>query len=365
MDTDEKKEKQKLIREKLIGTAKEPTWDSEKECTVSDLLLAIRWYNDNKDDKFAAKILKCEVSKARRFTSLAWSIRMVDRGFKLPAGNLATIERMKKEFSEFDKQTISDAMSEADTGATPAVSSVKEKIEEGVQNKLDFFIGELEGMVDEFVRGGKPSPYEFMTNNGVKSVHSKEIVEHFKAKAKELLIAESGKDKQLEEGYSNFSKGQLRALIAFVVLIIKDAEKIASNQKVSRVAKPRKKKAISVDKVVAKVNYKVEDPAFKIKSVSPTNILGAEQVWVFNTKNKKLGVYKAKDGAGIGIKGSTLQNFSDESISKTLRKPEKILEKVVSGGKLILRKVMDESTSKPSLLTGRLNSDTVILRVVK
>ena len=51
-----------------------------------------------------------------------------------------------------------------------------------------------------------------------------------------------------------------------------------------------------------------------------------------------------------------------ESISKTLRKPEAVLKKVLEGGKIVLRKVMGEINSKPVELNGRINKDTILLR---
>jgi len=38
---------------------------------------------------------------------------------------------------------------------------------------------------------------------------------------------------------------------------------------------------------------------------------------------------------------------------------------LMKGGKIILRKLMDEIDTKPGQLTGRVNKDTLIVRVVK
>jgi hypothetical protein len=92
--------------------------------------------------------------------------------------------------------------------------------------------------------------------------------------------------------------------------------------------------------------------------------MGAEKLWIYNVKTRKLGVYVATDGAGLGVKGSAIENYKySESISKTLRKPEAVLKKVLEGGKIVLRKVMEGVNSKPSELNGRINKDTILLRV--
>ena len=84
---------------------------------------------------------------------------------------------------------------------------------------------------------------------------------------------------------------------------------------------------------------------------------------LFRSKTRKLGVYVAADSAGLSVKGSAIENYKySESISKTLRKPEAVLKKVLEGGKIVLRKVMGEINSKPVELNGRINKDTILLR---
>mgnify|MGYP006288644397 CR=1 FL=1 len=89
-------------------------------------------------------------------------------------------------------------------------------------------------------------------------------------------------------------------------------------------------------------------------------------MWVFNVKTRKLGVYHALDSQGFGVKGTSLTNFSEmKSVQKTLRKPEAILPDVVKGSKVFLRNVMDSVNSKATSLTGRLNSDTILVKIIK
>ncbi len=93
-------------------------------------------------------------------------------------------------------------------------------------------------------------------------------------------------------------------------------------------------------------------------------LLKRKKLWIYNVKNRRLGVYVANDEAGLAVKGSTIENYKySESISKTLRKPKDVLSRVLDGGKVVLRKVMGEINSKPSELNGRINKDTILLRV--
>ena len=103
-----------------------------------------------------------------------------------------------------------------------------------------------------------------------------------------------------------------------------------------------------------------------MKSISPTEIVGAGQLWVFNTKTRKIGVYHAQDAGGLTMKGTTIQSFDEsKSIQKKLRKPEKDLLNILQSGKVALRNFMSNVRAKESKLTGRLNADTILLRAVK
>jgi hypothetical protein len=47
-----------------------------------------------------------------------------------------------------------------------------------------------------------------------------------------------------------------------------------------------------------------------------------------------------------------------------LRKPEVTVKQVLDGGKIVLKKLLDGLTTKPAELTGRINSDTIVVRVI-
>ena len=240
------------VRAKMIAEKKyEPSWTSEE--ITPDLVIAntLNWYNVHTDNKWAAKILNCEIGVAQFFKSLASAKRMVARGFKPSEQNLKTIQRMQDEFNAHVKKLTPAA-------AAPTAADTRTKIEEGIKNRIDYFIAELEGAIDDYVLApkseGKFNPYEWMQLAGVKPTHAKAISEYFRERVREPLIAESGKDEELAEGYSTYSKTRLRSLIAFIANIIKDAERLQSNQKAAR--KPRAKKAPSAAKVISKLNYK-------------------------------------------------------------------------------------------------------------
>jgi hypothetical protein len=102
-----------------------------------------------------------------------------------------------------------------------------------------------------------------------------------------------------------------------------------------------------------------------LKSVPATQIVGATQLWVYNVKYKSLGVYVCTNPHGFSVKGCTILNYDvNESISKTLRKPEDVIPSVLELGKVALRKVLPSLRTREKKLTGRINKDTILLRVL-
>jgi hypothetical protein len=167
----------------------------------------------------------------------------------------------------------------------------------------------------------------------------------------------------VREGYSNFTKPQLKKMVAYCDTIITDAMKIAGEAKINR--KPRKRKAKTPDQLVSKVQYCEKFDDLKLVSIKPKDIIGAMQLWVFNTKTRKLGVYHADDAGGFSVKGTCVTNYTEsKSISKTVRKPSEMLPEVLKAGKIALRNILSGIATKETLLNGRINKDIVLLRVL-
>jgi hypothetical protein len=188
------------------------------------------------------------------------------------------------------------------------------------------------------------------------------VCDNFVDHSKEITEVISGSDNQLVEGYSQFSKVELRRLREFMDSIVTATNNVAIVSKTVRKKRVSKEKPVAV--LVAKVQYQKECPELKLKSITPDKIIGAVQVWTYNTKTKLLGVYNAENAKGFSMKGTTLQNFDEAaSMGKRLRKPEVVLKEVLEAGKIKLKKILPELKTKDCVLTGRINSDTIILKV--
>lgn len=152
--------------------------------------------------------------------------------------------------------------------------------------------------------------------------------------------------------------------LAFFQTMADDCNKYLGNKKTTR--KPRKAKEKPAQKLIEKLNYQKEFPPLKVVSVNPTDIVGADQLWTYNTKLKKLTRYNALGPNGLQVKGTTIIGFDvDASSAKRLRKPDETIHELLAAGKIALRKFMDKVNTAHTAPSGRINSDTVLLRVIK
>lgn len=196
-----------------------------------------------------------------------------------------------------------------------------------------------------------------------KAAHARFIRDFYKRDLEELLELASGNaDEQLKEGYSHRSKKQIRKLIDFLNEIDSACNMLMQEAKVNR--KPRKAKAVSKDKLVAKLKYKKTEESLKLVSVNPADIIGTKELWVYNTKSRKLGRYVANEYMDLGVKGTSITGFNENlSICKTLRKPEEKLKEFKAAGKVALRKFLDDINATDTKMNGRINEEIILLKV--
>ena len=336
----------------------------EGVATSIQLVNALNWYHQNMENKDAIKYIQ-DYAKKNKFAgrvdtsqsilTLGWLCRLVTNGNNVGEYGDKFIKTHMK------KVLVTQVEEPVTVDATPTVS---------IQDRLKETVGEiavdLEAALDDYVLSDfktMPAPMSVM-HDRAKGVHAQKLIEYFKKRRIEFDDVLNTDDKDLREGYSNFTKPQLKKLVAFCDAVITDALKIAGEAKVNRKKPKRKQK--TPDQLVTKLNFCKEDDTYKLKSVAPRDIIGALQLWVFNVKTRKLGVYHAEDAGGLSVKNSSLLNYSEsKSIHKIIRKPEATIPTVMKGGKVVLKNLLGEIASKDSPLSGRINADTILLRVVK
>lgn len=336
---------------------------------------ALCYYNANMENRERAKVVLNYLKKHNKQYYEALS-DAPDYEF-LTLGSLLTIKNKSEYLSPEDDSKIQaklDALytryalkkvaapveDNSSTKNTPVIS-VEQRVIESARKQSE----EIDYAIDAFFKNKKSdfSTKSFLIANGISGAVAKRIGEYYKPTLAEIEEALSGKDEQLVEGYSFLTKTELKRFRDMLAGIVEDCINVSLAAKSNRA--PRTKKAKPPAKQVEKLKYLIEFPELGLKSVHPTKIVGANQLWVYNTKNKKLGVYYATGASGFSVKGSTLLGWDPEVSSQNgLRKPTDIIPQVLEGGKLQLQKILGKLTTINTKLNGRINSDTIILRVL-
>lgn len=318
------------------------------------LIRAFNNLNVEHDNKKAKEFLiqyaklfgtKEQQENARRITDLPNAI-----------GWLCQLHMSGANLSPAHVQSIQDVLNTQQQELAEPEKEDKRNPRQFVKDKAIEYLGELEWAIDAFLFEDK----EFSLYNDMRA---KQLPGPYVSFVREWVQQKIEQFEKEDLDYYSFSKRKYNALIKFLNSMLEDCDKYQNFKRANR--KPRAKKKIPPIVQVKNLNYQKECEEFGLKSVSPALIVGASQVWVFNTKTRKLGVYHSDSPNGMRVKGSTIQGFNpDTSVQKTVRKPEEVLTTVLESGKILLRKVLSELSTKDSPLTGRINNDTIILRVL-
>lgn len=333
-----------------------------------DISTALVWYTENTDEKkrlkyaiehFAKLGKKNEVIALNRATDfevrqIGILCRLLSNGNTLSDEHMALLEsRVAVLVAKY--KVIKEVKKE--TKVTTNVISIQERMEEKARD----LAGEIEGAIDDFVISkGKNtfSAKNYLLSQSVSAPIAKRIGDMFVKQYNELADAINQEDEQLVEGYSNFSKRELKAFHKFVGEIIDDCHQMVQTAKAGRA--PRKRKPQPPSKIVSKMKYMKEFTELSLKSVKPETIVGSTEVWIYNTKYRKVTVYKADNGL-LSVKGTTILGFSlKDSQTMMLRKPEEFF-KGLALGKRALNSAMKKLTTKPSTPNGRVNEECIIL----
>ena len=246
---------------------------------------------------------------------------------------------------------------------------VQPSIQERMRETAGKMVEEIEDAIESFQKDPEnfdPKAFKMLNllkGKEVKAAHARVIKGFYSRDLDELLELASGNaDEQLKEGYSHRTKKQIRSLITFYQEIMSACDMLAQEAKVNR--KPKARKAQPKEKVVAKMKYKKSDEPLKLVSINPADIIGSKELWIFNTKTRKLGRYIADEYKDLGVKGTTITGFNPTaSVCKTLRKPEEKLKEFKAAGKVQLRKFLDGINATDTMMNGRINEETILLRV--
>lgn len=351
---------------------------AETENIESQLSKLFTWYNYNRNNedakKYFVEFLRASGEESDTLTkieecstlplssTIGWlcRIKMIN-GDSVPKTYIENIQKEKK-------RVLQVVLAKSSVEVKAPVEK-KPSVQDYLENQLRELLSDLAVKIDEFIDNKCKSSfnmYEWLQSTNVKHQHAIRIADHFeKSLLSELKETETETCEQLTEAYSFLKKSELKKFIAFVETVIEESRKwsdVAKQISLNNRA-PRAKKPKSPLKQIAKLKYQKEHEG--LKSIPPTQICGATQLWIYNTKYRTLGVYICTNAHGFSVKGCSILNYdATESVAKKIRKPEEVIPKVLEAGKIALRKILPSVRSKEKKLTGRINGDTILLKVV-
>jgi len=328
-------------------------WMTSVGCTKEDIV-AFKKTKDN----------RCNVTMGAIASCLLRGMPTIRADFNQGRDTAAWLRSEIVNTIEAGKHDI-DEDAVAETKPLVVQPSIQERVKESAYKMTE----ELEDAIEGFQTDPEnfdPKAFKVLNllkGKEVKAAHARLIKTLYSRDLAELEELASGTaDEQLKEGYSHRTKKQIRNLITFYQEIMSACDMLAQEAKVNR--KPRKTKVVPKDKLVAKLKYMKSNEPLKLVSINPTDIIGTKELWIFNTKTRKLGKYVASEFNDLGVKGTTITGFDEfKSVQKTVRKPEEKLKEFKAAGKVQLRKFLEDINSTDTKMNGRINEDTILLKV--
>ena len=370
-----------MLDEKYTGD--EPKWDTEraKAMTFEEfdhfMRKSLNYYNYFYSQKDLKKHVVAWMKEVKDFSpdEIKAFERAGDRTVSMTTCGLIMAHRqgmpLQERHIEFiDANILESINSKSAEEVIEVVEEEKPKayvptIQDRLNEKTADTIGELEGHYDEFIKNSKYNfkPYDYLVANNVPQSQLSKYEAVYQARFEELRQAYEKVDEQITEGYSHYKAADFKRIMGFIDQILNDIIQYRGVKKATK--KVRAPKSVSKEKVVSKLKYAKEDKVMRLISINPADIIGAQELWVYNTKTRKLGKYVADSLKGpLNVKGTGIIGFDEhKSVSKTLRKPDEKLKEFAKATKVQLRKFLEDIKATEAKLNGRINAETILLRV--
>lgn len=375
-----------FLDEKSVGS--EPMWDTERALKFDEaefdhqMRQSLRYYNyfySSKDlKKYLVEWLKQTAGVAHQLdtATIARYAKSTDGYTPLTAPALIKAHTKGMPLREREIKYIISAVNKAlelDSKDEIVVEEVKTKtptikvptIQDRMNEIMKLHVLHFEELEDNLYEGATvdPKAYEYLSGKSVPQAMLSKIQSIFEKRYSEITEAKTTDDEDLKEAYSYMKAADYKRYDAFYTKLFEGIAQYGQVKKATKKAAVRKPP--QKEKLVAKLKYAKNDTVTKLVSINPVDIIGATELWVYNTKTRKLGKYVAEDmGGALGVKGTAITGFNEsKSVQKTLRKPEVQLKEFLSAGKIELRKFLDNIKATDIKLNGRINIDTVLLKV--
>lgn len=297
------------------------------------------------------------------FTSVGKYTFLYLKGVELDDTTIAFIERRYNQL--IDKAEQINKVKNTDAKQKPAgpVISIQQRMREQVSDlcaEWDEYVDLLCAGKFDLTKFEPHNQMQIYKSGVIKAAHAKIIKDMYQFEYNQAKQIVEWSDEQIKEGYAYMSAKMRKDFLAFFEKIITACDTYINTGKAVR--KTRVKKAPSKEKLLAKLKYKESDPTIGLASINPLSIINCNTLWVYNTKNRKLGCYVADSmGQVLTVKGTSIVGFDPgKSICKTVRKPE-ILKGANKLSRTKMQKQFDEIKATETSMNGRLNESIILV----
>ena len=356
-------------------TGLEPTWRVQPtDDRTSQLSAAFSWYNYFYGKKDAREMLVAYLEHNGRKADVRALKGVPDSAVRLTTAWLCRMSMVGLELTDTETVRLEGYIQEILTAREPEVVVVeavpvaaKPNIQDRLREKVSECAGELDGMFDEFVVNGAKMSADYKPITVIRGLNVapqmiSDIANLWKHKLAEFETVIEGKDAQAVEGYSNFSKIQMRNIVKFCEAVINDCGAYVQIKKVER--KPRKVKSVPPEKRAAKFKVMMEFAELKLKGLPAASLVDKAEAWLYDTKKRKL-IHLVADShtQAFTVKSNSIIGFSTvETMQKTVRKPADVVKAVQAAGKPAARKIYKDLTTTETPFNGRGTENLVVLK---
>lgn len=279
-----------------------------------------------------------------RFLTIGRMAWLMNNGAEIPA---ASAEFLYKELDKLKTLKVEATVAKQEDGHIPLTNDARKIIQyvnlysyiDAVTVKFAEDLDELEQAVIKRIKDTEP-PQAML----------KKLFTHYK--------------ENLDDALNERGNELVEATVKPLVTVVNVLAACTGNAKA--MAAVKKKVGARAAKAASKATVKVVDEATNIVGLSPVLIVGNTAALVYNTKNRKAWLYLAKEGETLGIKGTYITGFDEEaSFGKTLRKPKDTLGRPLPNVKRVKQVLTDYIAGKRHEANGKLNKETLIVKVFK
>jgi hypothetical protein len=345
----------------------EPTFDGP--LTDAEIRVGLEWYRF----KYNELPNSVELETARGYLAdyldsldegdLAGAVRIVDPVWvSTTAGWLA---RMFLRGADLDDARHSFILERAEEMVAHLTVSDRARFrtpEERQADRLREFLGEVNEIVDARDELGDDFSFvDYLTETAPPQHYVRAAERKLRIALTEMLDAVDGNDPDLVEAYERYDPDELLLMIATYSELADGCLEYLSERVATRA--PRPPKPVSPEKLLKHLRY--QESHGELRSIDPNKILGAQELWTYNTRYNVVTVYRAAGAEGLSIHRSSVIGH-DEATSASYRpgrRSAELVKRLSEGTRAAARRVGEEMS--PTTLAPRINENTILLRVFR